>query len=67
MAPITYVFTIDHVAKKLGEDPELLQAIVSNDDNLGIVNLSDEHTNLSNFLSDPSFHAVEDAQKRRSR
>ncbi|RWJ45245.1 MAG: hypothetical protein EOR30_27785 [Mesorhizobium sp.] len=34
MATITYVFTIDHVAKKLGEDPELLQAIVSNDDNL---------------------------------
>ena len=34
MATITYVFTIDLVAKKLGEDPELLQAIVSNDDNL---------------------------------
>lgn len=34
MATITYVFTINHVAKKLGEDPELLQAIVSNDDNL---------------------------------
>ncbi|EHK54630.1 hypothetical protein [Allomesorhizobium alhagi] len=34
MATITYVFTIDHVAKELGEDPELLQAIVSNDDNL---------------------------------
>lgn len=28
------VFTINHVAKKLGEDPELFQAIVSNDDNL---------------------------------
>ncbi|UXN66738.1 hypothetical protein N8E89_19365 (plasmid) [Phyllobacterium sp. A18/5-2] len=34
MATITYVFTINHVAKKLGEVPELLQAIVSNDDNL---------------------------------
>ncbi|MDW9508985.1 hypothetical protein GOA81_29060 [Sinorhizobium meliloti] len=34
MATVTYVFTINHVAKKLGEDPELLQAIVSNDDNL---------------------------------
>ncbi|RVI40068.1 hypothetical protein [Sinorhizobium meliloti] len=33
MATVTYVFTINHVAKKLGEDPELLQAIVSNDDN----------------------------------
>nr|WP_309402296.1 hypothetical protein [Aminobacter niigataensis]WMD00235.1 hypothetical protein RAR13_28210 [Aminobacter niigataensis] len=34
MATVTYVFTINHVAKLLGEDPELLQAIVSNDDNL---------------------------------
>ncbi|WP_394893817.1 hypothetical protein ACG873_02480 [Mesorhizobium sp. AaZ16] len=34
MATITYVFTINRVAKKLGEDPELLQAIVSNDDKL---------------------------------
>ena len=34
MATVTYVFTINHVAKKLGEDPELLEAIVSNDDNL---------------------------------
>ncbi len=34
MATVTYVFTITTVAKKLGEDPELLQAIVSNDDNL---------------------------------
>ena len=34
MATITYVFTINHVAKMLDEDPELLEAIVSNDDNL---------------------------------
>lgn len=34
MATITYVSTINRVAKKLGEYPELLQAIVSNDDNL---------------------------------
>lgn len=34
MATITYVFTINHVAETLGEDLELLQAIVSNDDNL---------------------------------
>jgi len=48
MATVTYVFTINHVAKKLGEDPELLQAIVSNDDNLSygsiisVVNGDDE-------------------------
>ena len=34
MAAITSVCTVDHVAKLLGEDPELLKAIVSNDDNL---------------------------------
>lgn len=34
MAMITYVFTINHFAKMLGEVPELLEAIVCNDDNL---------------------------------
>ncbi|APG93336.1 hypothetical protein [Sinorhizobium americanum] len=34
MATITYVFTINHVAEMLGEDLELLKAIVRNSDNL---------------------------------
>lgn len=34
MATITYVRTIKFVAEVLEEDPDLLQAIVSNDDNL---------------------------------
>lgn len=34
MATVTQVFSIDYVAKLLDEDAELLQAIVSNDDNL---------------------------------
>lgn len=34
MAAIAYVFTCSHVAKMLGEDMELLEAIVSNSDNL---------------------------------
>ncbi len=34
MATVTYVFTINHVAEMLGEDRELLEAIVSNSDNL---------------------------------
>lgn len=34
MAIITYVRTIKYVAEILGEDPELLRAIISNDDNL---------------------------------
>lgn len=34
MATVTHVCTIDCVAKMLGEDPELLEAIVYKDDNL---------------------------------
>ena len=34
MATVTHVCTIDYVARMLGEDPELLEAIVCNDDNL---------------------------------
>ncbi|MHC0055835.1 hypothetical protein [Actibacterium sp. D379-3] len=34
MATVTHVCTIDYVAKILGEDRKLLEAIVSNDDNL---------------------------------
>jgi len=34
MATVTHVSTLDYVAKMLGEDPELLDAIVYNDDNL---------------------------------
>jgi hypothetical protein len=34
MATVTHVFTIEYAAKLLGEDPELLEAIISNDDNL---------------------------------
>ncbi|MCG5487412.1 MAG: hypothetical protein KK482_27695 [Sinorhizobium meliloti] len=39
MATITYVFTINHVAEMLGEDLELLQAIVRNSDNLTYGNI----------------------------
>jgi hypothetical protein len=34
MATVTRVFTLDYVAEMLGEDLELLEAIVSNSDNL---------------------------------
>lgn len=39
MAAVTYVCSIDHVANRLGEVPELLKAIVSNDDNLTYGNI----------------------------
>jgi len=39
MAAVTRVCTIDYVAKMLGEDVELLEAIISNDDNLTYGNI----------------------------
>ena len=39
MAAITHVRTIDYVAKMLDEDVELLEAIISNDDNLTYGNI----------------------------
>ena len=39
MAAVTHVCTIDYVAKMLGEDVELLEAIISNDDNLTYGNI----------------------------
>jgi len=39
MAAVTHVSTIGYVAKMLGEDVELLEAIISNDDNLTYGNI----------------------------
>jgi len=44
MAAITHVCTIDYVAKILGEDPELLAAIVCNDDNITYGNIVSVYT-----------------------
>jgi hypothetical protein len=39
MAAVTHVCSIDDVAKMLGEDAELLEAIICNDDNLTYGNI----------------------------
>ncbi len=39
MAAVTHVCTVDYVAKMLGEDAELLEAIIYNDDNLTYGNI----------------------------
>jgi hypothetical protein len=39
MAAVTHVCTIDYVAEMLGEEVELLEAIISNDDNLTYGNI----------------------------
>jgi hypothetical protein len=43
MATVSQVYTLEYVATMLGEDPEMLDAIVSNEDNLtygSIINVS---------------------------
>ena len=39
MAAVTHVCTIDYVAKMLGEDVALVEAIIANDDNLTYGNI----------------------------
>jgi hypothetical protein len=39
MATVTHVYTVEYAAKLLGEDPELLDAIIANDDNLSYGNI----------------------------
>lgn len=51
MAAATYVCSIDHVATRLGEDPELLAAIVSNDDNLTYGNIVSVHIGHEDYIT----------------
>lgn len=44
MATVTHVCTLDYVAKMLDEDPELLEAIVYNDDNLSYGSITSVYT-----------------------
>jgi len=44
MATVTHVCTIDYLAKLLDEDPELLEAIAYNDDNLAYGAIISVHT-----------------------
>ncbi|MDA3889129.1 MAG: hypothetical protein PF443_10105 [Allgaiera sp.] len=43
LAAITPVCTIEYVAKMLSEDPELLEAIIANDDNLSYSNIVSDY------------------------
>ena len=71
MATVTHVTTIDHVAKMLGEDQELLEAIVYNDDNMTYGNIVSVYTGTDeaiNTLTDDGIREINDmlADARRS-
>ena len=51
MSATTYVCSIAHVATRLGEDPELLAAIVSNDDNLTYGNIVSVHVGHGDYIT----------------
>jgi len=51
MAATTYVCSIAHVASRLGEDPGLLEAIVSNDDNLSYGNIVSIHIGPDDYIT----------------
>lgn len=60
MAAITHVCTIEYVAKRLGENAELLEAIVSNDDNLSYGNIVSVYTGADEAITALTDHGIEE-------
>src|SRR5690606_19826852 len=60
MGTITYVRTLDYVATMLEEDAELLEAIVSNDDNLSYGNIISVCTGPDAAIAALTDHGVEE-------
>lgn len=62
MATVTHVSTIDHVAKTLGEDQDLLEAIVHNDDNLTYGNIISVYTGTDEAITALTDDGIEELQ-----
>ena len=52
MAAVTHVCTIDYVAKMLGEDVALLEAIISNGDNLTYGNIVSVYASTDDVIDE---------------
>ncbi len=63
MAAITQFYMIDEVARMLGEDPEMLEAIVSNDDNLSYGNIVSVHTGTDEAITAVTGHGIEELRE----
>lgn len=63
MAAVTHVFSIDYVAKLLDEDSELLQAIVSNDDNLTYGSIVSVCTGPDETITSLTHDGIEELQQ----
>jgi hypothetical protein len=60
MATVTQVYALDHVAQMLGEDLEMLEAIVSNDDNLSYGNIISVHTGTNESATVLTAHGIKE-------
>jgi hypothetical protein len=60
MATVTQVYALDHVAQMLGEDLEILEAIVSNDDNLSYGNIISVRTGTDESATVLTAHGIEE-------
>ena len=63
MATVTQVFSIDYVARLLDEEPELLQAIVSNDDNLSYGSIISVYTGADEAIASITRDGVEELRQ----
>ncbi len=63
MATVTHVFSIDYVAKLLDEDFELLQAIVSNDDNLSYGSIISVYTGQDEAITSLTRGGIEELEQ----
>ncbi len=63
MAATTYVCSIAHVARRLGEDPELLEAIVSNDDNLTYGNIVSVNIGYEDYITALTDDGIEELRE----
>ncbi|MER8683344.1 MULTISPECIES: hypothetical protein [Mesorhizobium] len=63
MATVTHVFSIDYVAKLLDEDAELLQAIVSNDDNLSYGSIISVYTGQDEAITSLTRDGMEELEQ----
>ena len=60
MAAVTQFYTIDEVTLMLGEDPEMLEVIVSYDDNLSYGNIASVYTGPNEAITAVTDHRIEE-------
>ena len=63
MTAVTYVCSIAHAATRLDEDPELLEAIVSNDDNLTYGNAVSVQVSNEDYITALTDEGIEELRE----